>query len=148
MTLTVQITSKSVRNKKRERGVLKERLCHLTKNKVLFPLPSSVLEIFISTEMQNMEHLLACLGQKTMMLLLPTEQCSLSVAYPFILVLIHKFLTQIYWKLRCNRIYAMKILQHHYPLRLQLSTLSHKNTDSFLRIPLPFLWSHSWWNYQ
>lgn len=40
------------------------------------------LEIFISIEMQNMEHLLACLGQKTMMLLLPTEQCSHSVAYP------------------------------------------------------------------
>lgn len=95
------------------------------------------MEIFISTEMQNMEHLLACLGQKTMMLLLPTEQCSQSVAYPFSLVLIQKCLTNIYQKPRCYSIYAKKMLRHHCPSRLRLSTHSHKDTGSFLHVPSP-----------
>lgn len=93
------------------------------------------LEILISIEMQNMEHSLACLGQKTMMLLLPTEQCSLSGLSR--LLLIQKCLTKIRKKPRCNSRDAKKILWNQCPSRLQLSTHSYKDTGSFLHIPSP-----------
>lgn len=104
----------------------------------LIPSPCfCFVKILISREMQNMEHLLAWLGQKTMMLLFLTEQCSQSVAYPFSLLLIQKRLTKTYQKPKCNSTYAKKIPLHYCPSSLQLSTHSYKDTGSFLHIPSP-----------
>lgn len=77
--------SQMSRNKELERGFLKECTLPPHQKQSLIPLPCfCFFVIFISTEMQNTEHSLLCLGQKTKMLLLHTEQCSPSVACLYI----------------------------------------------------------------
>lgn len=148
MTLTVQITAKSVRNKKPERGFLKECLGHLTRNKASFPRPGSVL--WRSSFQQKCKiwstywHVWgrrqwAIVAHWTMQ---PVSGLSIqSCAHP-------EMSNQSVSETKVQQ----RICNENLSAWLSLKTIVvHALAQRHWQLPshpLPFLWSHSWWNYQ
>lgn len=148
MTLTVQITAKWVRNKKLEREFLKECLCHLTRNKASFPHPGSVswrssfqqkCKIWSTYCMSGAEDNDAIVAHWTMQ----------PVSGLFIQSLAHPEMS--------NQNVPETEVQQHICKENPLASVSfkptvvHTLTQRYWYLPshpLPFLWSHSWWNYQ